>query len=106
MPTPAPIDRIAAILFPGGDLDHEHGADHLAAVADVVRAYLAQPARWFVVYTRIPTNYNPDQTLTVEAATAEDARQVARHHLRDLGGVATYDYKVRPYTAPPAGRVV
>jgi len=62
--------------------------------------------RWLVTYTRIPTNYNDDHTLVIEAESAADAVMLAKHHLADLGDLSRNAYKAREFVPPPAGRVM
>jgi hypothetical protein len=70
----------------------------------------AQPLqKWVVLYTRIPTNYNPQQKLVVEAATEADAREIVREHIGDRGKqLSTYAIEdTKPYEPlAVAGRVV
>ena len=65
--------------------------------------------RWCVLYTRIPTNYNNQQMLIVEAATADDAREICIERIGDRGKqFSTYSIdSVRKYEPLlVAGRVV
>jgi hypothetical protein len=62
--------------------------------------------RYVVTATRTPTNYNQPTSYIVEAANEDDARAVLKDNLRDLGPYSVYVYTVKPYTPPPAGRVV
>lgn len=62
--------------------------------------------KFLVEYTKIPTNFNDTHTMVVEAESEFDARTIAKHHLNDLGSLDRNDYRVRPYEAPPRGRVV
>lgn len=102
------IDRICDILFPGGaSVDYRGAGAKLSAIAEVARDYLNRAkARFIVVTCRIPTNYNHDVSYVVEAASEADAIELVRHKLFDFGDMRNYTYKVKPYTAPPAGRVL
>jgi hypothetical protein len=74
-----------------------------------VRCGATALAKWTVLYTRIPTNYNPQCKLTIEAASAADARDIARDHLGDRGkALATYHIEdVKPFEPlDVAGRVI
>lgn len=55
--------------------------------------------KWVVLYTRIPTNYNTQHKLVIEAQSAADARDLARDHLGDRGkAFATYSIDdVKPF---------
>lgn len=67
----------------------------------------APPMSWWVVVAhRAPTAYHTPECYTVEAATEADARALVTHRIGDLSGQMVYTYKVRPYEAPPAGRVL
>lgn len=33
------INGILEILYPGGDLEHDHGSDELASIAEILDAY-------------------------------------------------------------------
>lgn len=82
-----------------------HGFD---AVALGIRPVPAL-SRWTVLYTRIPTNYNPQHQMTIEAESEEAAREVARERLGDRGKqFHTYSIdKVKPYEPVKSrGRVV
>jgi hypothetical protein len=64
--------------------------------------------KFVVRYVRIPTNFNPDMRVIVEANSPEDAAAIVRDHVGDNGpGLCNYviDNGV-PYTPPPAGRIV
>lgn len=50
--------------------------------------------QYTVKYTRIPTNYNDSHTAIVEANTPEDARELVKRQLGDIG--------VRNYVIQPA----
>lgn len=62
--------------------------------------------RFVVTATRIPTNYNTPISYVVEAATEDDARAIVKDSLRDLGPYLVHTYSVKPYTPPPAGRIL
>lgn len=65
--------------------------------------------RWCVLFTRIPTNYNNQQRLIVEAATEADAYKLAKRHIGDEGKTFdTYHIEsVKPHNPEPiAGRVI
>ena len=62
--------------------------------------------QWVVSATRIPTNFNSPTSYVVEAETDRDAREVVRYQLRDLADIPNYDYKTKPYTPPPRGKVL
>lgn len=62
--------------------------------------------KFVVTVTRIPTNYNAPVSYVVEAATEDDARIIVKDAIRDLGPYQTHTYIVRPYIAPPVGRIL
>lgn len=65
--------------------------------------------KWTVLYTRIPTSYNPQCKLVVEAVSAEDAYKVAQEHIGDRGKtLSTYHIEdVKPFEPlAVAGRVI
>jgi hypothetical protein len=81
----------------------------LAKYAYVPAREPAPLTKWVVLYTRIPTNYNPQQKLVVEAATEADAREIVREHIGDRGKqLSTYSIEdTKPYEPlAVAGRVV
>jgi len=106
---------------PGDWADRVHqrqdGVTSLLALAPLcdrweqLRAATPMPAlqKWVVLYTRIPTNYNPQQKLVVEAATEADAREIVREHIGDRGKqLSTYAIEdTKPYEPlAVAGRVI
>ncbi len=46
--------------------------------------------KWLIGYARIPTYHNPPHTAIVEAETGEEARELVRRRLNDLGKVTLY----------------
>jgi hypothetical protein len=81
----------------------------IAAKYDWTASEPAPLTKWVVLYTRIPTNYNPQQKLVVEAATEADAREIVREHIGDRGKqLSTYAIEdTKPYEPlAVAGRVV
>jgi len=63
-------------------------------------------SQFVVSVTRIPTNYNPTTSYVVEAATEADAQVIVKHEIRDLSDRWSFVYAVKPYTPPPAGRII
>jgi hypothetical protein len=64
---------------------------------------------WCVLYSRIPTNYNPQSRLIIEAETEADAYALAKRHIGDEGKtLATYHIEsAKPYEPRAVvGRVV
>jgi len=55
--------------------------------------------QYLVRYTRIPTNYNPQESMLVEAESPEDARELVRRELgEDRRELAKYFVeKAQPY---------
>lgn len=43
-----------------------------------------------IMYTRIPTHYNPRQRAIVEAETPDDARKLVMRAIGDYGGIKNY----------------
>lgn len=62
--------------------------------------------RYTVTAHKIPTAYNDPRCFVVDAATEDDARALVKDALRDLSGVWSYTYSVKPYTPLPAGRII
>jgi len=62
--------------------------------------------KFVVTATRIPTAFSTPECFIVEAATEDDAFELVRHSLRDFSGRAVFKYDVKPFTPPPAGRIL
>ncbi len=76
---------------------------------DWTRTEPAPRTVWVVLYSRIPTAYAQQQKMLVEAATAADAREIARDNLGDRGKeFATYHIEdVKPFVPLAVeGRVI
>lgn len=74
--------------------------DRIAAKVEWTPTTETPPLRkWVVLYSRIPTNYNPQCKLIIEAASAADARDIARDNLGDRGkSLSTYHIEdVKPF---------
>jgi len=81
----------------------------VAAKYDWAATEPASLTKWCVLYTRIPTNYNNQQRLIIEAPTEEDAYKLARRHIGDEGKtLSTYHVEsVKPHNPEPVvGRVL
>ena len=62
--------------------------------------------KFIVTTTMTPTNFNKPNSLVVEAETEQDARAIVKDHLRDFASYEKYVYAVKPYTPPPAGKIL
>ncbi len=89
-----------------GDLLNSIRAIAKEATAAVETAKPESMSKFVVTFTRCPTNYNSPQSRIVEARTDENAILIVKHSLKDLGGMSDYVYEVKPYTLPPAGKIV
>ncbi len=95
------------------DVQNPHTIPEVKAAIEALKA---SENKWVVTATLTPTNFNRPQSFVVEAATAQDAKEVVKHRLNDLrtytGGSLDgvpreqYDYEMKPYVAPPVGRIV
>ena len=62
--------------------------------------------RYTVTVQAIPTAYSRPACYVVEAGNEDDARQIVKHQIGDLSGQWVNVYTVKPWEAPPAGRVL